>query len=105
MYKVTGQGFMIYLINYYVDFRNDNPFGYDPYLDMKIWFSGGGNVRITISYYDSSSDVWYVTQNGYSSWIWHALDAGKTVKRIRWENLEWWFPGRVWVDIATIFYD
>lgn len=88
-----------------MDFPNNSPGGDDPYLDMKVYFIGGGNVKLTISYYDGSSDVLYVTKNGYSLLFWYALDAGKTVKRIRWENLEWWVPGKVWVDVATVFYD
>ncbi len=71
---------------------------------MKVYFYGGASVRITIAYYDTSTDVITVTYNGNSFWMNYPLDAGKTIKRIRWENLEWWNPGRVWVDIATVYF-
>lgn len=103
-YKVAGSGWWVYLINFYTDYPNNNPFGDDPYVDMKLYFSGGGTVKVTVSYYGGTSDV-FTFSSGTQIWFWKPFDSGKTISRIRWENIEWWNSGRVYVDIAVVYYD
>ncbi|KKM75056.1 hypothetical protein LCGC14_1394150 [marine sediment metagenome] len=101
-YKVKGSGWMIYKIDFYVDYPNNPPSGDDPYVDMKFYFSGEGTVKITVSYYDGTSDSFTYSES--EIWNLKPLDTGKTISRKRWENTEWWIKGQVWVDVAVIYY-
>lgn len=103
-YKVHGTGFIIYDLQFYVSFANNNPNDLDPELGIVIAFTGGGNVRIKVTYYEGGTSTFYLTATGDYVMKWYDLTDTKTVQKVEFYNLEWWFPGKVYVDMCILYY-
>ncbi|GAJ17882.1 unnamed protein product, partial [marine sediment metagenome] len=94
-----------YDLQFYASFADSNPNDLDPELGIVIHFTGGGNVRITVTYYEGGTSTFYLTATGPTYVMkWYDLTDTKTVQKVEFYNFEWWSPGKVYVDMCILYY-
>ena len=75
-------------------------------LEWKYMFAGGGQVEMTITYYDNTQDTHNeVDTDGDYETKTYPIDDNKVVKKINLYNFEWWAAGALRIDYLAVHYN
>ncbi len=74
-------------------------------LEWRFKFTGGGSISVKIIYTDETYDTYGELQTGgtYHT-VTYEIDDDKSVFIVRFYNLEWWLPGKIYIDYLAVHY-